>query len=403
MKCLNLRLGENFCDLILQMSQEKILSDNPQKAIDLYMGGFPGITEEQTLSILKGEYHLTVNEDGTGVLFEDGPDEDSRYYDWISIIGSRLNELWEHSKEVIKQANTLIAGNNELFFSFQEFLGSSSFALAVDLLYIFERKLVSEFALDNIKEIAYSDLDSMDNGCDYGNRLVGLIYRYYANVSDLFKELKSFEIPYYWLRVHGFLEKDGSDIRFYSDKISVVFHALDQFAHEFGFMITEMKYANVLLQGDIKKYSSFDYDRWRSNGGILESNIMDGYDAGWLSPDGKFYGGNGPINNLIHLNLAESIINKPPMGELPERYLETHGWLKIHHDRVYGLFRFKKEDDSDIRLYCPTKKQMEVLKGYIDKHYKGKINVDPTGNNIIDFRSLLQMDDVQLHLTFTGG
>lgn len=45
MKCLNLRLGENFCDLILQMSQEKILSDNPQKAIDLYMSAFPGITK----------------------------------------------------------------------------------------------------------------------------------------------------------------------------------------------------------------------------------------------------------------------------------------------------------------------------------------------------------------------
>lgn len=130
---------------------------------------------------------------------------------------------------------------------------------------------------------------------------------------------------------------------------------------------------------------------------------MDGYDAGWLSPDGKFYGGNGPTNNLIHISLAESIINKPPMGELPECYLETHGWLKIHHDRVYGLFRFKKEDDNDTKLYCPTKKQMELLEGYINNYYKGKINVDPMGNNIIDFRSLLQMDDVQLHLTFTGG
>lgn len=39
--------------------------------------------------------------------------------------------------------------------------------------------------------------------------------------------------------------------------------------------------------------------------------IIEGYDAGWLSPDGDFYGLNGSVGNMLHLNIAERSCLRP--------------------------------------------------------------------------------------------
>ncbi len=36
--------------------------------------------------------------------------------------------------------------------------------------------------------------------------------------------------------------------------------------------------------------------------------ITEGYDAGWLSPDGDFYGLNRSVGNMLHLNIAERLL-----------------------------------------------------------------------------------------------
>ena len=66
--------------------------------------------------------------------------------------------------------------------------------------------------------------------------------------------------------------------------------------------------------------------------------ITEGYDAGWLSPDGDFYGLNGSTENLLHLNIAERLLasKKIPVKEMrnPDRWLEENGWVKVHHDWI---------------------------------------------------------------------
>lgn len=66
--------------------------------------------------------------------------------------------------------------------------------------------------------------------------------------------------------------------------------------------------------------------------------ITEGYDAGWLSPDGDFYGLNGSTGNLLHLNIAERLLasKKIPVKEMrnPDRWLEENGWVKVHHDWI---------------------------------------------------------------------
>lgn len=86
--------------------------------------------------------------------------------------------------------------------------------------------------------------------------------------------------------------------------------------------------------------------------------ITEGYDAGWLSPDGEFYGLNGSTENLLHLNIAERLLasKKIPVKEMrnPDRWLEENGWVKVHHDWILfsGSFYGKTLTEAQIeKLY----------------------------------------------------
>lgn len=89
--------------------------------------------------------------------------------------------------------------------------------------------------------------------------------------------------------------------------------------------------------------------------------ITEGYDAGWLSPDGDFYGLNGSTENLLHLNIAERLLasKKIPVKEMrnPDRWLEENGWVKVHHDWIlfsgsfYGKNSHRSPDRKAISLW----------------------------------------------------
>lgn len=86
--------------------------------------------------------------------------------------------------------------------------------------------------------------------------------------------------------------------------------------------------------------------------------ITEGYDAGWLSPEGDFYGLNGSTGNLLHLNIAERLLasKRIPVKEMrnPDRWLEENGWVKVHHDWILfsGSFYGKTLTEAQIeKLY----------------------------------------------------
>ena len=153
---------------------------------------------------------------------------------------------------------------------------------------------------------------------------------------------------------------------------------------------------------------------YRRNG-IIEKNIMDGYDAGWLSPNGIFYAENGPDENMMHMYIAIQLFNgmlntamikdgvKESSGNyLPEQWLERHGWMKIHRDEIYGYFYGERKDDKEWP-YCPTEKQIKAICDYTDKYYNGKFYMTP---KIVEKTAPLttyqvrQMDEIMLHDKF---
>ena len=82
--------------------------------------------------------------------------------------------------------------------------------------------------------------------------------------------------------------------------------------------------------------------------------ITEGYDAGWLSPDGDFYGLNGSVGNMLHLNIAERLLasKKIPVKEMrnPDRWLEENGWVKVHHDWILFSGAFYGKTLTDVQI-----------------------------------------------------
>ena len=94
----------------------------------------------------------------------------------------------------------------------------------------------------------------------------------------------------------------------------------------------------MMVDNYIKK--QVEIDRIISNG-IQPVDITDGYNAGWLAPDGTYYGLNGEISNMLHNQIADALVAAEiiPIGSTkngidnrknPDEWLERNGWVKIH-------------------------------------------------------------------------
>jgi hypothetical protein len=77
--------------------------------------------------------------------------------------------------------------------------------------------------------------------------------------------------------------------------------------------------------------------------GIKPIDILGGWSAGWLAPNGDYYALNGEISNMLHNQIADALVvakiipikdKDNDIRENPDRWLETNGWVKIHKDWI---------------------------------------------------------------------
>ena len=172
--------------------------------------------------------------------------------------------------------------------------------------------------------------------------------------------------------------------------------------------------------GDVIVYNantkSLEHNFWTTRGycpctyNAFETDTLeDGYDAGWLAPNGDFYGADGPTSSFIHLNIADKIYDL--LYKDMSRYdsvfkvlrdtdemLCNMGWMKIHHSDCYGYFAHSKKDD---KYYNPTKQQIDAICKYGNKFYNGKISTAPMTSRTTKCSDILQMDEIALHKEFT--
>lgn len=405
---LNIRIGKNIGTILLEIAQTAIKDGNPQKAIDTYTKALNGFTEEYAVKVLKNDYVLVT--DGEVVSLTDSETErisnKGNIIDWNFWFERKL----EYMTEICKSLNSIEK-------QFERYGNILDFNITIPIKNYFGLELAKKVGLDDIvaklivgEKCGKEDNDVWDELCSNVNceqakmheMELYLIAKYVDNIRILHKEYMAFAKVYEFLLNNGLADRPlffEKNLEFPIKKLCI-------------FSDTKNGYYHPICNAKLSEYKKQIIDDVNSTPlgneyikvGIVEKNIMDGYDAGWLSPDGKFYGENGPTSNMIHLSIAECLKKNNLNGD---RELENEGWIKIHDDEVYGCFIGELKPSSDFPFaYCPTEIQVKMICDYIDKYHNGKLYTRPKiveTTDAISTYKLRQMNNVMLHKLFWLG
>lgn len=426
---LNMRIGSNLGNILLEIAQEKIINGEPEKALDTYINSLYGFTKEYALQVLKNEGVLVVDEENQTLNLEISKgiikSNEKNIYNWTDIVNKKYDFLGEILESIYDIRNRFSKRYNE---SIND----------VNINEIVER----HFGKDNMSDVGIHNIAAKlicgddfakglySNGQKVWERLCAdvenndakryqyglyFIVKYVNLIRTLHSEFLKFEKIYRWLLENGFISR----IHFIENRVENILELLYKFANtDIGYyhpMCDEKLYVykDELMNDLCKSTWGNEYFKF----GILKKEITDGYDAGWLSPEGDFYGQVGETNEMLHLNIAEQLFNKKYNEEMsndgvsifssnsPEKWLDMNGWIKIHHDEVYGTFIGNKIPTDDFKYkYCPTKVQIDKICEYLDKNWKGKFYSQPKivrNTEPIFTYQLRQMDEVMLHEIFS--
>lgn len=437
----HMRVGENIGAILLDICQNNISKGNIKKALDTYLVSLHGFTTEHVLMVLKNQAVIVTDEDGEGVSLSDDPDvikaNAHNILDWKFIINKRFEEiagarenLALNDKEFAKLYNRDIEDYNMLdmvkrfYPDDKDGIMSGNVHIAAQIIGSENSKICAkgcdnpQSKWDQIEEKMSWDPD--DDEYPKFKKILYYTVRHVKLIKLIFKLYKEFENTYLFLVKNGFIEKPAYIELFFENTLRTLKDFTDTNKGYYHPLCNEGLYNFKEKMLDELCHTVYGKEYLRN--GIIQKDIMDGYDAGWLSPDGEFYGGNGETRNMIHMNIAEQIfkgngvyanrMDKDGVSEWdgsnsPEYWLEKHGWIKIHDSEIYGSFigHLGEEPTEDFPYaYCPTDIQIKMICNYADKFCNGKIYTRPQIVRVTDPVStykLRQMDKFKLHELFS--
>ena len=445
---LHMTVGPLLGETLLDIAQNNICKGEIEKGIDTYVKSLIGFTKEYALMLLKNEAVLITDEDGTSVSLTDDAEvikeNAHRIYDWNFIVGKKISDIQKIREAIViaeREFHKYYQGDIENYniiemmlhyFSSDQLKQIELHTIAAGILGSSDDKIYDKenSNLTSIWERVESKIKFME---DYENPKYDAYIPHYELIlyftvcynklmKMLHKEYMDFENLYFFLIENGFVTRPNMMELMLENTIATLMEFAD----------TSKGYYHPLCNNGLYRYKEQLHDdllktkigmEYAKNG-IIEKNIIDGYDAGWLSPDGEFYGGNGETSNFIHMNIAEQIYNTQTnkyavqmmndgvtiFGSYqPDYWLEKNGWIKIHHDEIYGSFIGYKDPAKQTKdfpyHYCPTKIQIKMICDYADKFYGGKFLTEAS---CIGFKKdpevttykVRQMDDIRLHEIF---
>ena len=342
---LHFTIGEGAGIIITNIAQEHLLYNyDPIKAVNMITQSLIGCSEDLALQILNGDIVLPVDEDTQQIICVDREEgtHDLGY--------PKLNiASWcERNSKEIKKAGTELKDGMKLA-KFKVKNGMNS----VDK--TFDYSTILKFVAGNDKAILdeLQDIEIVDEAV----MLVNTIRKYIEksvkiqNVIDWSRKTypQEFIIPFEHQTILIEVMNDFKEL--ISDEIEMI---------EVDSSLTNYMSA-VRTNDEIIKV------------GIVPVDIMDNYSAGWLSPDGKYYGLNGEIANMLHIQIGDALQEKGivPNEEdkygnkpNPDSWLEQQGWVKIHGNNVqFGGCLNSKIGKENVDI---TQKQIDVICDYIE-------------------------------------
>lgn len=391
----SMKIGSGLADLMLGIAQDDILKGETEKAISIYVDGLQGFTKEYAIQVLKNEMVLKVDTHTQNMCLTDEDEHiqanKKNIYDWEDLLEDKWASICELKTACTELRDEFFVMTSTPIVNFN-LIEYGRKVNAVDLSHLCARVIA-----DNPFARCKSSGEDLWNS-KYDEYLFGNIEPTYApffiladyvkNMKNLINELVVYCKMYDFLYANGMVER----VPYYSDKVLKMIEFAEPFLDEsvgYYHPMCNVEIHNLkdelhskLLTTEVGK----EYFRY----GVVKANVEDCYDAGWLSPEGIFYGGCGTRGSMIHLCLAENMLNctaSPIHNEMkkdgvsmfgqhdmcPDSWLERNGWMKIHDNEVYGYFCTDLDDyKSD-----PTKEQIDFICKYINKHWNGKFYNEP--------------------------
>lgn len=358
------RLGEDFGIRITEIAQEHIMYNyDIRKGIDAIMGSFPGMELPMALKIIKGDYVIEVAENGEEIIVNternsshsrypnfDIEDWIRRKYDEIRDIGrdlrtplrvetSKLRYRTTFSVYVpIRSMKSLFAGTLDANDALQYLLEDENVVRLNDLFHI-------------VKNYSETSLKVHET-------IIALFALYGKDIDESTKTI---------LGIH---QREALNILAEINKLVGDIRNLDfsSFDDEEDELVNYIESAQE-IEATLSK-------------GIEPVNILDNYSAGWLAPDGTFYGLNGEIANMLHNQIADALqekgiipndANEVGIMVNPDSWLEQHGWVKIHGNNInfagcLNVHIGKRNVDI-------TDKQIEAIHNYIENCHACEIRL----------------------------
>lgn len=416
------KVGKNFGIILLQMAQDAIKDGRPNDAFKIYEESLMGISREYIMMILKNEAVVVVDDEGNVSMTDDADEiENNKEYmaDWDYLFKKTLDDMVENNT---KNINSRIKGQNfrrlQMCITDLEMndYQSTYNNVVAHVLNAKDRTELDPLVLskfDYFEDMFDEDAPSKD--ITKKEEQLYWTYRYIKAIDYLAEDFKKHTAFSDFLLKYQMVSPEI--LVKYEQKMRHICYTLNEFAEEchvncklLNIGERQEKVRNLLQHCDMTRQILRDK--------TIEYNMMDCYDAGWLSPNGKFFGGDGDVNSLIHECVAMDLFNGLLHDEMtadgvseygnsnnPQRWLEKHGWMKIHNDEVFGAFGKHRE----CVLNCPTETQIKMICEYADKFYDHKImpiprtsisNPDDWEKNMVSTYKLRQMDEFMLRDVF---
>ena len=410
MSKLQMSIGENLPEVLLNICQEKMRKGDPN-ALSVYTESLMGFTDEYALMILKNEAVLCVK-DNEVIMSDDKKLIDknrSNIYDWKSIITKKQDEIENILNSIHKIDNDISNRytkdiNNidlsEMAKKLDDFMIGSSAIVNISTHPIGN----TEFAplLSNgekswerlVEEVENAYNDNTVNDVMSHKVILYNIWKYVSNIRSLYKSLKKFDTLYNFLVDKGICDRIPKIEPMYNHAFVILTKFMKEGNYSHPMLNESIKSLKDNILDELKSINLYeDYVKYH----LVPVNIEDGYDAGLITPEGLFFGADGHVSDLIHLTISERLFN----GD--DNAAEKMSYMKIHNDEAYIYLRYYKDDSDDTRLYVPTNEQLRLLEKYINKFYNGIVYTSPKivdPNSDIKISKIMQADEIQLHEIF---
>lgn len=346
----NFTIGDGFGKMLYNVAVEKVLEGmNPEAGIKTITDGLIGCPANYAISILKGDIFLDVENEN--VILIDNYDELSHPYTPRSI-DAFVKSKSDYYMQQIEDWKNVLASFSESF--------------TRDSVFLMEKMSASKIFQYFMGEAEIEEL--FENADD--NVIVNTKY-IAQGVQNCLKLVMDWVT--YLRKVHKMLDVDTT---YHINTIETQAASLQRCINQ----IYEMR-LRPLERTDSDLVTRFlerthQIDEVLSTG-IKPVNIEDKYDACWIAPDGTTYGLNGEYANMLHITIADALIDAGIVSyeSDEEKYgshflLEKCGFVKVHHDNVL----FSGYDDS-IRKSM-TAEQVKQLIKYGNNCYGGKLFFD---------------------------